>query len=71
MQRALVGLSRTYIIGKAREIGQLRQSLKGYADYDEIKRELEIMKVWSRNAFLVICAHGLCSMSSLLALKVT
>jgi homeobox protein cut-like len=30
---------------KAREIEQLRQSLKGYADYDEIKRELEIMKV--------------------------
>ncbi|KAI0001319.1 CASP C terminal-domain-containing protein [Russula compacta] len=29
---------------KAREIEQLRQSLKGYADYDEIKRELEIMK---------------------------
>ncbi|KAI0256284.1 CASP C terminal-domain-containing protein [Lactifluus subvellereus] len=28
----------------AREIEQLRQSLKGFADYDEIKRELEIMK---------------------------
>ncbi|KAH9058837.1 CASP C terminal-domain-containing protein [Lactarius vividus] len=28
----------------AREIEQLRQSLRGYADYDEIKRELEIMK---------------------------
>jgi homeobox protein cut-like len=29
---------------QAREIEQLRQLLKGYADYDEIKRELEIMK---------------------------
>ncbi|KAI9511170.1 CASP C terminal-domain-containing protein [Russula earlei] len=29
---------------KAREIEQLKQSLKSYADYDEIKRELEIMK---------------------------
>jgi len=29
---------------KAREIEQLRQSLKSYSDYDEIKRELEIMK---------------------------
>ncbi|KAH9047801.1 CASP C terminal-domain-containing protein [Lactarius hengduanensis] len=28
----------------AREIEQLRLSLRGYADYDEIKRELEIMK---------------------------
>ncbi|KAI9456520.1 CASP C terminal-domain-containing protein [Lactarius psammicola] len=27
-----------------REIEQLKQSLRGYADYDEIKRELEIMK---------------------------
>jgi hypothetical protein len=32
-------------MNKAREIGQLKQSLKDYADYDEIKRELEIMKV--------------------------
>src|SRR6266702_5973686 len=45
------------MIGKAREIEQLRQSLRGYADYDEIKRELEIMKVWGRNALLVACAH--------------
>ncbi|KAI0281035.1 CASP C terminal-domain-containing protein [Russula aff. rugulosa BPL654] len=29
---------------QARDIEQLRQSLKSYADYDEIKRELEIMK---------------------------
>ncbi|KAI0305446.1 CASP C terminal-domain-containing protein [Multifurca ochricompacta] len=28
----------------AREIEQLKHSLRGYADYDEIKRELEIMK---------------------------
>jgi homeobox protein cut-like len=35
----------SYLSFKAREIEQLRQSLKGYADYDEIKRELEIMKV--------------------------
>ncbi|KAI0268768.1 CASP C terminal-domain-containing protein [Gloeopeniophorella convolvens] len=28
----------------AHEIEQLKQSLKGYADYDEIKRELDIMK---------------------------
>ncbi|KAF8270277.1 CASP C terminal-domain-containing protein [Lactarius quietus] len=46
----------------AREIEQLRQSLRGYADYDEIKRELEIMKVWGRNArcsltLMVICKY--------------
>jgi len=29
---------------RVHEIEQLKQSLKGYADYDEIKRELEIMK---------------------------
>ena len=45
MQRALVRDAGTDVIGKTREIEQLRQSLRGYADYDEIKRELEIMKV--------------------------
>lgn len=33
---------------KAVEIEQLKQRLKKYADYDEIKRELEIMKVGGR-----------------------
>ncbi|KAI0063715.1 hypothetical protein BV25DRAFT_1824286 [Artomyces pyxidatus] len=32
------------IADKVSEVEQLRHSLKGYADYDEIKRELEIMK---------------------------
>lgn len=41
-----MGARKTDVVGKAREIEQLRQSLRGYADYDEIKRELEIMKVW-------------------------
>jgi len=36
---------------KAREIEQLRQSLGSYADYDEVKRELEIMKVGEMNMF--------------------
>jgi len=31
-------------LSQARELEQLRQSLKSYGDYDEIKRELEIMK---------------------------
>jgi len=31
--------------GKVAEIEQLKQRLKQYDDYDEIKRELEIMKV--------------------------
>lgn len=50
------GARKTDVVGKAREIEQLRQSLRGYADYDEIKRELEIMKVWGRHA-LVPRAH--------------
>ncbi|TFY71941.1 hypothetical protein EVG20_g1056 [Dentipellis fragilis] len=29
---------------KATEVERLKQTLKGYADYDEVKRELEIMK---------------------------
>jgi hypothetical protein len=36
---------------KAREIEQLRQTLGSYADYDEVKRELEIMKVSEINIF--------------------
>lgn len=57
MQRAFVRVPELTIIGKAREIEQLRQSLKGYADYDEIKRELEIMKVRGSKCVLVACAH--------------
>jgi len=37
---------------EADEIEQLKQRLKLYADYDEIKRELEIMKVVSARYFL-------------------
>ena len=50
--------ARTNIFDKAREIEQLRQSLRGYADYDEIKRELEIMKVWGSEYVLVTCSYG-------------
>ena len=31
--------------GQVEEIEQQKQKLKQYSDYDEIKRELEIMKV--------------------------
>ena len=33
------------------EVGTLKQKLVTYADYDEIKRELEIMKVSRRGRF--------------------
>ena len=36
------------------ETEQLRQKLKQYADYDEIKRELEIMKVYALLALSVL-----------------
>lgn len=32
-------------MGQTGEVDQLKQKLKQYANYDEIKRELEIMKV--------------------------
>ena len=42
--RKVEELSRDNIAGE-KEITTLKQKLKQYADYDEVKRELEIMKV--------------------------
>lgn len=47
------------------EIDQLRQKLKQYNDYDEIKRELEIMKVWNPLIIsIMVYRRSLRSMSS-------
>ena len=44
------------IAGQAAEIEGLRQKLRKYADYDEVKRELEIMKVgFGSFAFSLSC----------------
>lgn len=40
------------VFSQSGEVDQLKQKSKKYSDYDEIKRELEIMKVRLRNLFL-------------------
>ena len=46
------------------EVDQLRQKLKQYSDYDEIKRELEIMKVRDIAVLLARLTDGEDSMSN-------
>ncbi len=51
----------TYLYAKTSEIDNLRHKLKQLADYDEIKRELEIMKVGFYQKQLVQASLQLCS----------
>lgn len=46
---------------KSTEADQLRQKLRQYSDYDEVKRELEIMKV--RSTLPLICNHELLTLN--------